>query len=154
MIMKQSTTPGNRRPHRAAVFGGLLFILAACESPEQITARQEQFNGRSLEEVVAIIGPPTERTRSEAVWSFRETYVFHSPNTVLINNKLVTIGTTPHEGVRACTYRATLERGRVTASAYQGNGCARYAPRLRTHNQNSTVAARAVAERKTFGHLS
>ena len=26
--------------------------------------------------------------------------------------------------------------------------------RLRTHNQNSTVAARATAERKTFGHLS
>lgn len=27
-------------------------------------------------------------------------------------------------------------------------------PRLRTHNQNSTVAANAMAERKTFGHLS
>lgn len=26
--------------------------------------------------------------------------------------------------------------------------------RLRTHNQNSTVAANAMAERKTFGHLS
>jgi hypothetical protein len=28
------------------------------------------------------------------------------------------------------------------------------APRLRTHNQNMTVAARAIAERKTVGDLS
>ena len=27
-------------------------------------------------------------------------------------------------------------------------------PRLRTHNQNRTVAARAIADMKTFGHLS
>ncbi len=27
-------------------------------------------------------------------------------------------------------------------------------PRLRTHNQNRTVAARATADRKTVGHLS
>ena len=27
-------------------------------------------------------------------------------------------------------------------------------PRVRIHNQNMTVAARAMAERKTFGHLS
>jgi hypothetical protein len=27
-------------------------------------------------------------------------------------------------------------------------------PRLRTHNQNMTVAARAIAERKTVGDLS
>ena len=27
-------------------------------------------------------------------------------------------------------------------------------PRLRTHSQKSTVAARAMAERKTFGHRS
>ena len=26
--------------------------------------------------------------------------------------------------------------------------------RLRTHNQNRTVAARAIADMKTFGHLS
>ena len=28
------------------------------------------------------------------------------------------------------------------------------AARVRTHNQNMTVAARAIAERKTFGHRS
>ena len=27
-------------------------------------------------------------------------------------------------------------------------------PRLRTHNQNRTVAVRAIADMKTFGHLS
>lgn len=70
------------------------------------------------------------RSRTDAVWSFRETYIFHSPNTVLNNNELVTIGTTPHEGVRACTYRATLDRGRVVSGVYQGNGCSRYAPKL------------------------
>lgn len=70
------------------------------------------------------------RSRTDAVWLFRETYIFHSPNTVLNNNELVTIGTTPHEGVRACTYRATLDRGRVVSGVYQGNGCSRYAPKL------------------------
>lgn len=97
----------------------VLISLAACESPEATTMRQSQFNGKSLDEVIAVIGLPTKRSRrGEAVWSFRETYVFHSPNTVLIDNKLVTIGTTALEGVRACTHRAVLDRGRVTASSY------------------------------------
>ena len=29
-----------------------------------------------------------------------------------------------------------------------------WSARLRTHNQNRTVAARAIADMKTFGHLS
>lgn len=121
---------GSPRRGPATLLAVALLTLAACETSEQIAARERQFNGKALDEVIAVIGPPTERSRTEAVWSFRETYVFHSPNTVLINNKLVTIGTTPHEGVRACTYRATIERGRVVSSTYQGNGCARYAPKL------------------------
>ncbi|WP_434290562.1 hypothetical protein [Celeribacter sp. SCSIO 80788] len=113
----------------AGLFVGALLILAACENPKMTATRQSQFNGKTLDEVITVIGPPTERSRSEAIWSFRETYVFHSPNTVLIDNKLVTIGTTPHEGVRTCTFRATLAQGRVAASTYRGNGCMRYAPK-------------------------
>jgi hypothetical protein len=30
----------------------------------------------------------------------------------------------------------------------------KYVPRVRTHNQNMTVAARAIADRKTFGQRS
>lgn len=121
---------GSLRRGPAALLAVALLTLAACETSEQIALREAQFNGKALDEVIAVIGPPTERSRGEAVWSFRETYVFHSPNTVLINNKLVTIGTTPNEGVRTCTYRAALERGLVVSSTYKGNGCARYAPKL------------------------
>lgn len=128
--MIASPMTGLLRRGPAGLLAVALLALAACETPEQIAARESQFNGKALDEVIAVIGPPTERLRTEAVWSFRETYVFHSPNTVLINNKLVTIGTTPHEGVRACTYRAALAQGRVVSGAYQGNGCARYAPKL------------------------
>jgi hypothetical protein len=31
---------------------------------------------------------------------------------------------------------------------------AKFIARLRTHNQNMTVAASAIADRNTFGHLS
>jgi hypothetical protein len=108
----------------------VLFGLTACETSEMTAARQSQFNGKPLEDVVAVIGPPTQQTRSEAVWSFRETYTYHSPNYVSVNNQLIMTGTTPHEGVRACTFSATLEDGVVIASRYEGNGCARYAPKL------------------------
>jgi len=48
------------------------------------------------------------------------------------------------------------ERDKTPFRSARANDCSALGVfvRLRTHNQNITVAARATAERKTFGHLS
>ena len=56
-------------------------------------------------------------------------------------------------GQRALDRGSGKVAGKVAGKVWIVDREARSA-RLRTHNQNRTVAARAIADMKTFGHLS
>ena len=70
-----------------------------------------------------------------------------------------TIYSDPHDDLRAAIRALCAE---FSDDYHRNNGPNRTYPvksidaltRLRTHNQNRTVAARAIADMKTFGHLS
>ncbi len=105
--------------------------LAACESPENRAAREAQFNGQTLNAVIAQIGKPSAQTADKAVWSFKETETQFTP--VYRYNQYgqaILVGHNRQNITLTCTYTAKLNAGRVIESRYEGNSCMRFAPAL------------------------
>lgn len=103
-------------------------LLSACESAEDVSARQTQFNGVPLSEVVKVIGQPYQQDGEMAVWSYSVQNSQRVPNQSLINGRWVVTGYRTEYYTSQCTYTATLKSGVVVDSDYQGNGCRKYAP--------------------------
>ncbi len=125
MTFKKTTT----RSHLAPLLLVGAMTLAACESTEDRTARETQFNGQPLKAVIAQIGAPTSRNAEKAVWQYKETTTKFVP--VYSYNQFGQARVTGHRRQTItldCTYTATLKAGRVLSSDYQGNSCNRFAP--------------------------
>lgn len=104
--------------------------ISACESPEQTTKRQNQFNGMPLSSVEEAIGPAANSNAVQAVWSYENTRTVREPIQSYINGNWVTKGYRNKIVNDACIYTATLNAGIVVSSAYEGNSCLRFAPKL------------------------
>ena len=107
--------------------------LIACETAQDRAAREAQFNGKTLSEVIAVIGPPAQRSASSAKWHHTETRYKSTPRYTTINGQLVPAGSWQDPYQATCTYIAKLQNGWVTKSTYLGNACARFAPKLRSN---------------------
>lgn len=112
---------------RLAALAAALLAFASCGAPGTTGAERGPFDGKTLREVVAAIGPPAEQTASEAVWTYEERQAYYIWDDVIITNTMPT-GWKWRERLRACTFRAALRRGRVVASSYLGgdSDCERY----------------------------
>ena len=90
-----------------------------------------QHNGKTLEELIAEIGPPTELSEKYAVWYSDERYseAIRGHNGSFLGLRWY---------YRHCRFGATLDGGRIVASehavyaptsrGWNGNACNRYAP--------------------------
>lgn len=106
-------------------------VLVACETPEDRAARETQFNGKPLAQVSAAIGKPDLQNAKTAIWKFSERQIYFDPIYIYDSHGRARIVGHHRRPVHLeCTYTATLSRGRVVASVYEGNSCLRYAPRL------------------------
>ena len=105
-------------------------LLSACETPEERLERETQFDGQTLDFVIAKIGQPNSTTSERAVWSFESSYDKQIPIQHYINGHWVFVGYRRERVSVDCTFTATLSSGRVATSHYQGNSCTRYAPSL------------------------
>lgn len=112
------------------IFASLALALSGCETTEEITARQDQFNGSSLAQVIATIGEPTQRDKSKATWTYKNSYINRVPIQHYMNGKWITTGYRNETVQVNCTFVATLNSGRVIKSDYEGNRCKRFAPKL------------------------
>ena len=103
------------------------FAVAACGTPQTAGTEENPFDGKTLREVVAAIGPPAEQSPTEAVWTYEERHTYYIWDDVIITNTMPT-GWKWRERLYTCTFRATLKRGRVVASSYLGGDpdCDRY----------------------------
>jgi protein involved in sex pheromone biosynthesis len=108
-----------------------LFVSGCLETKEEAEARQAQFNGKTVAQVVAVIGKPIAQDKSRAIWQFQSSYTRSVPIQQYINGKWVTRGYRTEQVNVDCTYTASLNSGRVTNSKYEGNSCGRYAPKLK-----------------------
>lgn len=108
----------------------LLISGCAIETEEQAEARRTQFNGRTVAEVSAIIGTPFAKDQTKAIWQYKGSYQNSLPLQRLINGKWVTYGYRYETVEIGCTYTATLAKGRIQTSTYEGNRCGRYSPKL------------------------
>jgi len=107
------------------------FALAACETPEERSAREAQFVGQPLKSVIARIGQPNTKTAEKAIWHYKETNTHFTP--IYAYNQFGqarVVGQTSQVITVTCTFTARLKSGRVTDAQYEGNGCVRYAPGL------------------------
>lgn len=108
-------------------------LLAGCETAEQLEARQTQFNGMPLQDVIATIGEPRSKSSKRAVWHFTESGVNFEPiYGYRPTGQAYVVGHRRVPYTLACTYTANLRSGKVVESLYDGNGCRRYAPKLKT----------------------
>ena len=64
---------------KTAMFGLALFVLVACESPEERVARESQHNGKSVAQMNAIFGPPVQKSATHAVWAQHNSFVVRHP---------------------------------------------------------------------------
>jgi|GEM_PF-5883158 len=109
----------------------LTLLVSGCfETKEDAEARLAQFNGKTVAQVAAVIGKPIAQDKSKAIWQFSSSYTRDDPIRQYINGKPVIVGYRPRKVNINCTYTAALRAGRVKASAYQGNSCVRFAPKL------------------------
>jgi hypothetical protein len=107
----------------------LTLTLAACETPEQQTARLEQFQGKALAEVTSIIGEPTIQNKTTAVWYHESVHTDYQP---IYHPYGYGYGYGHRRTYRLqCTFTATLKNDRVATSSYKGNSCKRFAPKIR-----------------------
>jgi hypothetical protein len=116
----------------------LIFTLSACETPEEQTARLEQFQGKTVAEVASIIGAPAIQNKTTAVWYHESIHTDYQP---IYRPYGYGYGSPYGYGHRRtyrlkCTYTATLKSGRVAASSYKGNSCARFAPKIKKPKSN------------------
>lgn len=115
---------------RLGVFGICMLGLVSCESAEQVQARQTQFNGQPVTEVIARIGPPVYQDQRMAMWSYRDKVSQQVPIQVYRDGRYQFAGYRYETRWINCTFVALLDRGRVRDSRYSGNACLRYAPKL------------------------
>jgi len=106
-------------------------VLAGCETPEERAARETQFNGKPLAQVIAAIGQPDLQNSTTAVWQYRERDVIFEPIYIYTSTGQARVAGHRRRVIEnECTYTARLSSARVVASQYVGNNCRRYAPRL------------------------
>ena len=108
----------------------LALALSACEGPEDQTARLEQFQGKTVAEVVSSIGEPAIQNKTTAVWyheSVHTDYPLYRPYGYGYG-----YGYGHRRTYRLkCTFTATLKNDRVATSRYKGNSCERFAPKIK-----------------------
>lgn len=110
----------------------LTLALSACETPEQQTARLEQFQGQTVAQVAEVIGKPTLKNKTTAVWFHESIHTEYRPYYWPYG-----YGYGYGYGGRRTTYRlnctltATLKNDRVISSSYKGNSCKRFAPKIK-----------------------
>ncbi|MFX4295415.1 MULTISPECIES: hypothetical protein [Roseobacteraceae] len=110
-----------------------LLSVAACESPQDTAARQAQFDGLPLSQVIATIGAPTQKSSTSAIWQYNETKTDFVPIYSYDQfGKARVSGQRQQTVTLSCTFQATLDNNRVVASSYDGNSCGRFAPKLST----------------------
>ncbi|MCP5085609.1 MAG: hypothetical protein GY952_02200 [Rhodobacteraceae bacterium] len=106
-------------------------LLTACETSEERSARLTQHNGKSVEQVIATLGSPISRTKTQAVWEYRGSYVVRHPVHEFWNGHWILIGY-DHQIVRQhCILTANLQRGTVVSTQIQGTGCVHLVPHPR-----------------------
>jgi hypothetical protein len=108
------------------------FLLTAClvETPEDKVARLAQFNGKTLEQVKASIGPPTLHQGNTAIWLLNESRTYYAPQYEFINGVRLYVGQISRTERSYCKYTATLSGNRIQTSMYDGETCKRFAPPL------------------------
>lgn len=116
----------------------LILALSACETPEEQTARLDQFQGKTLAQVTSVIGPPAIQNKTTAVWYHESIRTDYQP---VYRPYGYGYGYPYGYGHRRtyrmkCTYTATLKSGRVTSGIYKGNACERFAPKIRETKTN------------------
>ncbi len=119
-----------KRVVQTSLVVGCSILLMSCESPEERLARETQFDGRSISEVVARIGKPDKRTNTQAIWSFETSTRRQVPIILPINGIPTLMGYRQETVYLNCTYTATLSSGVIKSSHYEGTSCAEYAPKL------------------------
>jgi hypothetical protein len=116
----------------------LTLALSACETPEQQTARLAQFQGKTVAQIVDVIGPPTLQNETTAVWFHESIHTEYRPyywpygygygygyrNGYGYGSRRSTYRLN-------CTFTATLKDDRVISSSYKGNSCKRFAPKIK-----------------------
>ena len=119
----------------------LTLVLSACETPEETTTRLAQFNGKTMTEVISVIGEPTLQNKTTAVWFHESTHTEYRPIYRPYGYDRwywhghgygYNYGYAHRYTYRLkCTYTATLKSGRVVSGTYKGNSCKRFAPKTK-----------------------
>lgn len=105
-------------------------MIAGCESAEQVQARETQFIGQPLAQVIARIGAPQHQDASRAVWKHNDKVTQAIPIQTYRDGRYQFDGYRYETRHLTCTYVAILRAGYVQESHYSGNDCRRYAPKL------------------------
>ncbi len=112
-------------------------FLTACtvETTEEKVARLEQFQGKTVNETIAIIGPPILHEGNKAIWLFDQVQTtyggYYDPYFPSLHGRRHRIGHFPTTSNHYhCKFTAELKRNRIVAGKYEGNSCLRFAPRL------------------------
>jgi len=109
----------------------ITLVVSGCfETKEEAAARLAQFNGKTVAQVVAVIGKPIAQDKSKAIWQYHNSYTNRVPIQNYINGTWVTVGYRNEQVNLDCTYTASLRAGRVQTGTYDGNSCDRFAPKL------------------------
>ena len=113
----------------------LTLALTACETPEQQTARLEQFLGKALAEVTSTIGEPIIQNKTAAVWYHESVHtdnqpIYHPYGYGYFYGYGYAYGHRRTYRLQ-CTFTATLKNDRVATSSYKGNSCKRFAPKVK-----------------------
>ncbi|MCP5073959.1 MAG: hypothetical protein GY947_11780 [Rhodobacteraceae bacterium] len=103
-------------------------LLTACETTEQRSARLTQHNGKTVEQVMATLGSPISRTKTQAIWEHRDSYVVRHPIQEFWNGRWVLVGFDNQVVNQHCILTANLQRGIVVSSEFHGTGCVHLVP--------------------------
>ncbi|KAB7610397.1 hypothetical protein F9L33_13935 [Amylibacter sp. SFDW26] len=120
--------------HKKNVITGLSLavVLSGCfETAEERETREMQFNGKTVAQIAAVIGNPTIKDKTKAVWVYKDTYIDRTPIQSFRNGKWITTGYRNQRVYVNCKYTASLSKGRVNSSVYDGNSCNRFAPKIK-----------------------
>lgn len=100
-----------------------LLLLSACETPEETTARLKQHDGKTVEQVIAVLGSPISRTRDQVVWERRDSYVVRHPEYERYGYRTILVGTSNQIVNQHCIFVGNLKRNRIVSSTTKGTGC-------------------------------
>jgi len=112
------------------MLGVATLALSACETPEEHIARVSQHNGKTVAHVSALFGAPVKRTRTEAVWAMRNSFVVRHPVEEFYNNRWVIVGWDYQTVNQYCELTTQLKRNVIISSSVNGTGCLKMVPRL------------------------